>query len=232
MRRFRVSALLLFSGLMGGASNPAGFEVQWTSELALADQSKATQRLHAPFDSPVTLRHAGQSVQSPNCASLLQYRDSGFTPTSDRDTQVVQSLAVDCLAIQALQHAKSARVSFLRTFRLDPEALGLLPADLAPVISAEERESNRTAAAKGLSWKQFDPAATATVEGEALSVVAADTRTIVKIYGRGDFNFDGIDDVLVRVDTAALHGSYRSSRLLLLTRIRANAPIWTIRELI
>jgi hypothetical protein len=139
-------------------------------------------------------------------------------------------MAVECLAIQAIQLAKPAHVSFLRTFRLGPDALGLLPPDLAPVISSTDRENARRASAKGLFWKQFHPAATATPEGNALAVLEDDTRTLVKIYGRGDFNKDGIDDLLVRVDTAALHGTYRTSRLLLLTRIRAKGPIKTIRE--
>src|SRR5580698_6717478 len=227
---FHISMWLVLSGFMGEASNPAGFEVKWAPELALADQSQTTRRLQAPFDSPVTLRHAEQSVQSANCASLLRYRDLGFTPSSDRDASVVQSMAVDCLAIQAIQLAKPAHVSFLRTFRLGPDALGLLPPDLAPVISSTDRENARRASAKGLFWKQFHPAATATPEGNALAVLEDDTRTLVKIYGRGDFNRDGIDDLLVRVDTAALHGTYRTSRLLLLTRIRAKGPIKTIRE--
>jgi hypothetical protein len=188
------------------------------------------ERLREPFDSALPFRKGDQRLKARNCADLIAYRKSGFTPVSDRDAGIAQSLIVDCLAVKALYRATVPRESFLRAFHLDRSALDLLPPNLAPVISDEDRQKAQSAAAKGMSWKQFDSSATASVLGESLAVLSDDTRTTVKIYGRGDFNADGFDDLLVRVDTAAMHGTYRTSRLLLLTKTRSDGILRMIRE--
>ena len=226
----RVAALFVFAAVMCGSPPRAGFEVQWASELRLARPSQAMQRLREPFDSPLPFKNGGQSLAAGNCIDLLGYRGSGFTPISERDTATAQSLAVDCLAVRALSTATAPRESFLRSFRLDPQALGLLPPNLAPIISDEDRQTVQNASAKGMSWKQFDPSAIASGQGDSFAVLSEDIRTSVRIYGRGDFNADGIDDLLLRVDAAALHGTYRTSRLLLLTRTRRDGVLRMVRE--
>jgi hypothetical protein len=225
-----VATLLLFVAVVDGSPNSAVFEVQWASDLRLARPSKAMERLREPFDSALPFKNGEQRLAAKNCADLIAYRKSGFTPVSDRDAGIAQSLIVDCLAVKALYSATVPRESFLRAFHLDLHALELLPPNLAPIISDEDRQNVRSAAAKGMSWKQFDSSASASVQGESLAVISDDTRTTVKIYGRGDFNADGIDDLLVRVDTAAMHGTYRSSRLLLLTKTRRDGILRMIRE--
>ena len=229
MTMVRAIAVILMAAGMAGHSRVA-FDVQWASDLKLARLSDASERLRAPFDAPVMLRSGSRSVEAGNCAALLRYQRAGFAPLSDRDRAVTQSLLVDCFAVEALSRAKKARVSFLRTLRLTPESLEVLPPTVAPIISDEDRQNAVDAASKGLSWKQFDPSATASGKGDAITVLSDDTQTIVKICGRGDFNGDGIDDLLLRVDTAALHGTYRVSRLLLLTKTRSGGPIRMIRE--
>jgi hypothetical protein len=216
---------------MDARPSPDALEVQWASELKLSRPSKAMERLREPLDSPLSFKHGSQTLQARNCLDLLAYRRSGFTPVSDRDAGIAQSLIVDCLAVKALSRATAPRESFLRTFRLDPQALTFLPVNLVPIISGEDRQKVQNAAAKGMSWKQFDPAATASGQGESFAVLSEDTQTTVRIYGRGDFNGDGIDDLLVRVDTAATHGTYRTSRLLLLTRSRSDGVLRMIQEL-
>jgi hypothetical protein len=226
-----VATLLMFAAVMYGSPNSAVFEVQWASDLRLARPSKAMERLREPFDSPLPYKNANQRLEAGNCVDLIAYRKSGFTPNSDRDAGIAQSLIVDCLAVKALYRATVPRKSFLRAFHLDLQAFELLPPNLAPIISDEDRQKVQSAAAKGISWKQFDSSASASVQGESLAVLSDDTRTTVKIYGRGDFNADGIDDLMVRVDTAAMHGTYRTSRLLLLTKTRSDGILQMIREL-
>jgi hypothetical protein len=222
---------MLFFAWSAVAWGQKSYEVQWAPELALTDLARISQRLDKPFDSPLTLKRSGQTVKCANCASLLQRRRTGYATVPESDAQAVQSLAVDCLAIEAVGRARPARTSFLRALRFGPETLSLLPPGLAPSISNEDRDKAQSATAKGLSWKQFDPAATASPDGSGLVVVSDDIRTLIKIYGRGDFTGDGIDDLLLRVDTAALHGSYRSSRLFLLTRSSPSATLRIAREL-
>lgn len=226
--RFPFALLFAFAG---GAASQTALDVQWAPELGLKNRSEVIQRLRIPFELPLTLHRAGQSVRAIDCASLLQYRTSGFKAASDPDAQVVESMAVDCRAIQALQRGRPPRTSYLRAFHLDLAAMNSLPPDLAPVLSGEDRDNVRKADSMGLSWKQFDSSATASVERDALVVLSSDIRTGVKICARGDFNRDGIDDLLVRVDTAALHGTYRGSRLFLLTRMRPNAVLKLVREI-
>ena len=52
----------------------------------------------------------------------------------------------------------------------------------------------------------------------------------LSIYGRGDFDGDGIEDVLVRRDGFAQGGSYQEFGLFLLTRTAAGAPFKVLRS--
>jgi len=90
-----VATLLLFVAVVDGSPNSAVFEVQWASDLRLARPSKAMERLREPFDSALPFKNGEQRLAAKNCADLIAYRKSGFTPVSDRDAGIAQSLIVD-----------------------------------------------------------------------------------------------------------------------------------------
>jgi hypothetical protein len=213
-----------------GAITAQTHPVEWSPALGLGSAADIGQALEKPFDSPTTVNKGTQSAVVSNCNQYLKYRALGFAARSDRDASVLKSRGVDCQALRALRQAKPARVSHVSDFHLDAKAPGLLPATLAPSLSSDEEQTVKDAAARGLSWLDYQPKLTSKPGERQLSVTADDTTTKLEIYGRGDFNNDGIEDILIRADVSLAAGSYTNSRLFLLTREKDEGRLRLIRE--
>jgi hypothetical protein len=203
------------------AAQKPGYSVQYGSRLNLSSASEIDQRLQAPFSEGIA-HPAGVD----NCAQLLARCEPGVhencaeqSSASDRDVQAQKSTLVDCLVLRELQHAVPATVSHVRGLKWDEHILPLLPPQLAINISAESIRKAKSAATHGESWADFDKTATATVDGPDQIVVQGD-RFVERLilWGRGDFNGDGIEDLLVQSLDTLTEGTYRNTRLFILTR--------------
>ena len=133
------------------------------------------------------IESAGEMVEVPakSCRTLKKMLKRGYRLTADYRPHV--SVIADCRALELLQIAQSAQASHLRDFVLDGAAIELLPQDLWS-ISADA-----------------DPSALEIADERTLEVpITAGTRQIRFLAG-GDFNGDGLDDVLVKRETLAGH---------------------------
>jgi hypothetical protein len=205
-------------------------KVEWSLKLRLKDRAAISSRLSEPFDGTISVVKEGHRASVSNCNEYLKLSALGFAPAVDRDTRLLQSWGLDCQALQALRGALPARVSWLKDFNLDAEAPGYLPPDLAASVSSEDTRKAHDAAARHLSWRQYQSGLTATPAPDGLSVVADGTNTRLEIYARGDFNRDGLEDILIRTTVTFNAASYTDSRLFLLTRDRQRARLRVLRE--
>jgi hypothetical protein len=97
------------------------------------------------------------------------------------------SVIADCRALEWLKMAQPARISHLRDFVLDEAAIELLPQDLWPV-SAHDKSSD------------LEIADERTLE---VPITAGTLR--IRFLAGGDFNGDGLDDVLVKREVPSDH---------------------------
>jgi hypothetical protein len=204
--------------------------VQWSPKLRLMNQSAIPSRLNEPFESSISVVKAGQRASVSNCSEYLKLSALGFAPAADRDARLLRSWGADCQALQALRGALPARVSWLKDFHLDAQAVGYLPPNLAASVSPDDEQNARAAAARGLSWRQYQSGLRATTADGSLSVMEDGTSTRLEIYARGDFDHDGLEDILLRADVAFSGGSYTDTRLFLLTRNSRRARLRLLRE--
>lgn len=190
--------------------------VSWTRELRLPSLAAMDSRLLEPFDETLYVEHDGRYSVT-NCADFLALRGD-YTPVDERTAQSLKSVGVDCKAIVAIRKARKPRVDYFGDFRLDSNAVNLLPAVLGPV---PDRNANKVTPAetRDKSWKDFYPSLRASVDDQGALIVELPGWIVrVREYARGDFDGDGIEDLLVRDDAADLQGANDSERLLLLTR--------------
>jgi hypothetical protein len=205
-------------------------KIWWAKDLNLMNLSDIDQALGKPFDERISVASGSNQAQVGNCFDYLKYSDAGYKADSDFQMRMLESLGADCRALALLKDAAPARVSYLQDFRLDTSAPAMLPAQFAIIVSNEEQQSLAAAAHANKSWLEYQPKLKAEQANGRLTVDAAGMRGVLRLYARGDFNGDGVEDLLIREDYAALGGTYSGSRLFLLTRRRGERVLQVLKE--
>ena len=227
--RLGLIVYLLF--LFAGNFTRAASELEYSARLNVSSRQQLEQRLHAPF-----AEGAAHPAGVSNCAQLLdQRRKASETRGSDRQRQAERSTIADCLVLQQLWSAKPARASYLHEVRWDARVLPLLPPQLAITVSAESERAAGAAAGRGQTWRDFDPSAAAQAGAPRPDEIVVTGKGFVErliLWGRGDFNGDGLEDLLVQSLDTLTEGTYRNTRLFVLTRRTADGPLSVVRSLL
>lgn len=215
---------------MAALAQQAAEKIWWAKDLNLVNLSDIGQALQKPFDERVNVVSGSKQAALGNCLEYLKYSDEGYKAASDFQMRTLESLGADCRALALLKNAAPAKVSYIGDFHLDTAAPAVLPAQFAVGVSKDELESLAAAARAGKSWLEYQPGLKAEEAKDALSVEAAGMRSDLRLYARGDFNGDGVEDLIIREDYAALGGTYGGSRLFLLTRRRGQRVLEVLKE--
>ncbi len=232
MRVHRIAGLLALCLLLRPAWNLSSGEslaVQYNGRLKVSTRAELERRLNVPF-AEGTAHPPGVS----NCAQLLARR--GRAPQK-RETngqfQAMRSTMAECLVLRELQRARPARRSYIQGLVWDEHVLSILPPELAISVSGEAKRAAQAAASHGKTWAELDPSVSALAKGTDRIVVSGRAfREQLILWGRGDFNGDGNEDLLVQSLDTLTEGTYRNTRLFVLTRNSADAPLSAVRELL
>ena len=225
--------LCLFCVLLAAhyATGAASFPVRYNPQLKISSRGQLEQRLREPFVEG-TAHPAGVS----NCAQLLaQRRRSSQAQASDRETQADRSTLAACAILDRLWRAKPARSSYLSDLAWNERVLSMLPPQLAIAVSADSERAAGAAAAQGKRWPAVDPSVTAAPSSKGpdqIMVTGNGFREQLILWGRGDFNGDGIEDLLVQSLDTLTQGTYRNTRLFILTRRRADGNLLLVSSLL
>jgi hypothetical protein len=179
----------------------------------------------------------GSTASLATCADVVRL-DATITEESSGNNvngKAFQSARVRCQALDAVKTLQRARRSLLPAA---PEKRGLaaalkaaMPARLYLAISEDSEQEVRQAQARGLTLKQFRSETTFRQSApDTVRIEVDDTVQDVQLLARGDFNGDGAEDWLLRVDSRVVQGSYGSSSLWLVTRLKANRPLLVLRR--
>jgi hypothetical protein len=80
--------------------------------------------------------------------------------------------------------------------------------------------------------KQYDPELRIQVHSKDEFTAKGDLwEANVALYARGDFDGNGIEELLLRKDGALLQGTYRDHCLFILTRTSNQGPLRVVREI-
>lgn len=165
-----------------------------------------------------------------NCLEYLAIRGQGYSVTPERSASAFMGRAMRCSAIEALANAKPAKISNLSDFALDESLPSKLPKQMAFIASTTEY--NRIM--KNSSIK------TLTDVHKVTKVEMKDkTNAIYKhkggeqditLVGKGDFNDDGILDLLLIVQNDVSGGSFSSTHLYALTKMAPKGDYVLLKE--
>lgn len=226
------STLLRSQETPTSASRKPGYPVQYSSRLNLSSASEIDKRLDAPFaegTAPTGVNNCTQLLAKCGVASKWNCA-SQFPSTSDRDLDALKWTFADCLVLRELQLATPATSSHVAELKWDEHVLLLLPPQLAINVSDELIRKAKEAAARGESWSNFDKSATAGRDGPDQIVVQGDgfvERVI--LWGRGNFDGDGVEELLVQTLDTLTGGTYRNTRLFILTRKSPHGKLSVVR---
>ncbi len=229
------SPLLRSQAVAPKAVRKPGYPVQYSPRLNLSSATEIDQSLKSAFTEgiahPAGVDNCGQLLDK--CGSFSQGDCGGQSSSaSDRDVQAQKSTTVSCLILWEMRHATPSTTSHVAKLKWDEHILPLLPPQLAINVSDESLGKAKLAATRGEGWPDFDKSVTASNDGPDQIVVQGDgfvERVI--LWGRGDLNGDGIQDLLVQsLDTLA-GGSYRNTRLFILTRKTPGGKLTVVRVL-
>lgn len=169
----------------------------------------------------VTPTRAGnEPVEVKSCDELLGTivpATEPAAPATARDYRVFVGVKLQCEAALELSVAKEAKVSFLDQFALDERVPHLFPKWLAIIVSPDDEE--RVKGSKYESWFDFEPVVSARdVTPQRGEFNSRGASQLIELVGKGDFNGDGIEDLLVTSRDSLTEGSYRAVRMFSLTR--------------
>lgn len=202
-------------------------------------QEAIQQALSLPWDyaiavAPESSGEDGERVSLRTCAEYLRVADLRVRPVDDPTAWVpFMDRALTCQAAKLILAARPARTSHVRALAFDETLPERLPWQVAMIISGSEYD--RIAAERpDAMWSEvlFTPLTGFSSCGEHCAVYSDEGGDqTVQLVARGDFDADGIEDVLIRSFDAVNGGSYRAIRMFVLTRLQPDGEIEMIREL-
>ncbi len=249
MKRHLIGVAVAALGLglcpVSAAEEPEKYPIWWSPSLELESLVKIDKRLRQPYwphAEGLRIYKEGDGnylkvAIANDCVSLLRLSDEGYYAVEHLGWDIQLFRAARCRAIRMLKSAKPAGTSYLRDFELTPDAIDYLPAmvNIGPgcarfcrYLAANKNRIPLSAFEKVLDTKLGDTtwwAGGNDFPVALLTVWTAGWRVDVDIAARADFSGDGVDDILVLVDSAALGGRPAGSNLFLLTRERAGAVL-------
>ena len=209
------------------------FEVRWAESLGLTGRADVPNRLSEPWGYSLDVyrldeTRGRETASMSDCVSYFRLSDAGFEA---RPIHEQLDLGADCHAIRAIGEATASRASHLEGFRLDERSVELLPPDLSLIVSDDDARRVETANAAGHAWSQVEPIGSVTVERSGAILVEGDGWGVrVALLTWGDFDGDGVEDVVAKLGGWLTEGSYRTTRLVVLTRPEAGARLKLVRE--
>ena len=202
------------------------YPVRWSRDLSLRALADAEPRLRArePHDfTELTLADA--KARPASCSEWLELHAKGYRPAGALDEQTDRAARIRCQTLSLLKDARPARASHVRELVWDRNLLPLLPAALATIDQPSRERAVNAASEAGKTLKEFDSRVRAKpVAGDAsLVILEGDRRRMISLHGEawGDFNRDGVDDLVMSVVNGATDGDFSYARLMTFTR---NAP--------
>lgn len=238
----RAITLLILASVYGiPAAQDADFAVEWFGAAAAAPATRdavelllAEPWLNAIEVQRETVDGAGLPTTLESCSGYLEVADLRVRPIAGGFTGTIfQANALDCQAATLTLAAQPAAISYLRSLAFDETLPDRLPWQVAMIVSGAEAQ--RIAAERPhATWRQalFGPLTEFSSCGPHCGkYVEPGAEQVVRLVARGDFDGDGVEDVLLSSYDAATGGSYRAVRMFMLTRRQPDGTVELVREL-
>lgn len=139
---------------------------------------------------------------------------------------LAETLRLNCLAVHRYASSAEARHSNLPA-RWSASAVGEMPAELLPQLGP----AGAAASPEGSLAQRLGKGHIALAKDGAVRVTGTEVVALFQRLARADFDGDGNEDWLLRIDWAARQGDARGSALVLIARPAAKGPLRVLERL-
>jgi hypothetical protein len=161
----------------------------------------------------------GSELSIRTCREFKSAITAGYYPSDNTELKVSFILATASAMLEAASRAKLAPISYIRSPRLGVTNLNLFPSKLAPaqrhdrseIISVSDADSIQTLLEKGNISVQITSDSSVTIECE-------DQRVTLTELMRADFDYDGVEEILVQEHFYIKGATFRALNICLLRR--------------
>jgi len=148
----------------------------------------------------------------------LDLRKQGYTSQTTYDISMEGWLIFSAKALDYLRHAQPSRISYVKEFRFDKLSVKNLPGCLNMASrSLPRRGESPEWDAPGVKFLNSEP--------YKATVIADGRKSMLDIVAWGDFNSDGLEDLLVQLAYRYIQGTGRSYHNFVLTRKCPDGPL-------
>lgn len=160
-----------------------------------------------------------------SCKQFLALSQKALNTTRERDNAPFMEMAVMCRATQKIVNARPAKRSYLNSIVFDADLPALLPKQVAMILSTSE--SDRIEKDQNIKyWSQVNKITAVDASGPNLATYKFDGgEQELELVARGDFNHDGIEDMMITSRDSVSDGTYSAIRLFKLTRLSENGSV-------
>ncbi|WKE64621.1 hypothetical protein PVT67_13210 [Gallaecimonas kandeliae] len=158
-----------------------------------------------------------------NCQALIAALKKGMKGEDDPSNQHIFGTDLNCRVNEELLKLGEAQGSFVRGLPLDESFARLAPAALGMQISNEDKAKAKSAK----SWNAFSQIKKVDKinDHEAVFYDGSGGIQHLSVLATGDYNGDGIEDLVVNLNNSVEGGSFDASYAFILTRRSKNAPL-------
>jgi len=166
--------------------------------------------------------HLDDPEKAFSVASCKQFHDLGHTALNtsrELDNTAFMEMAVMCHATRQIVNARPASQTYLNNISFDANLPAALPKQFAMMLSRSESEKAEKDQ-KIKYWAQLNKITAVSVSGPHMATYKSEAgEQELELLARGDFNHDGVEDMLITSRDSVTDGSYSAIRLFKLTKL-------------
>jgi len=236
MRLIAVLLIALFCSLICYAEPNAEYPVRWTKEVKI-QKLRDIDRL---LDEPVDLSQAGEGaeliltnedgnkVKVTTCREYLHYKDQDYNAFTTYDITMESWFILRSGTLEFLKTAWPSKVSYISDFdfRHSKKIIKYLPASLVLSFHGVSEEDIKGSEKRPLMT--LAPKIKGIIKDEYnLDLEYEDSYCYITLLAFGDYNHDGIEDMLLHVAHHYYMGSGRGYENVILTQ-KEKGGQWTV----
>ncbi len=210
------------------------YQVQWVpmwaeeKKMIIFDETEehGGKALKEGYDEPLLLvkgyEETREEIEVRDCKEYFSAIEKGFGPSTTYAKSYLGYFEQHCLVPKWLTIATGSNVSYLDNFVLTEDSFKKLPASVEPVCGMDY-----SLLKKGLTWGEYNEEIKFIEKKDDFTLSLEDDTTwySISIIGRGDFNQDEIEDLLMKTYCRAKGGSLSEVDYLIMTRLGYGRPL-------